>query len=141
MTPSLGVAATYIRSGDANESGEGSYGFAVEGSDDWIMSLSAAVEMGGNFRSGNNLIQPFVRAGVTVFNKDTLDVNARFLGASASDGDFTNKVGFDKTYGFLDLGVDFNFPRSNSSLEISYQGLVSENSRQHGGAITFKILF
>lgn len=141
LTPSLGAAATYIRTGDANESGEGGYGFAVEESDDWVLSLSAAVEMGGNFRSGNSLVQPFARAGFTVFNKDSLDVNARFLGASISDGDFTNNVGFDKTYGFVDLGVAMEYPKSNSILQLSYQGIFSENSRQHGGSITYKIQF
>ncbi|MEM1128999.1 MAG: autotransporter outer membrane beta-barrel domain-containing protein [Pseudomonadota bacterium] len=133
LVPSIGVDATYIRSGSFDESGDGDLGYEVESADDWVFSVTPAVEVGALFENGDgSSFQPYLRGGLTVLSKDGFDTSAAFLGAAAADGDFTNETGFDKLYGRLDFGIDFLAAGKRTRVALGYSGAYSENARFHG---------
>lgn len=128
--PQVDFTATHIDRDGFTETGAGDANLTVDGSTETYLSVSPAIELGGDIASsGGNVIQPYVRAGVTVFNKDSHSLSANFTNSSI--GSFTIKDEFGDIFANVAAGMVATVS-DRASLNVGYEGTLGENLQQHG---------
>ena len=101
--PMLDLNATLLNIGGYTETGSSS-NLTVMASKTTILSMSPAIEIGGQFKLANGaLVRPYAKAGLTVFGTSSIDTTAHLVGTT---GDFTVSSTGDRTLVDLTGGLD-----------------------------------
>jgi hypothetical protein len=134
LKPLIDLNATYIEYGDVTETAGGAAALSIQGNDDWVLSASPAIELGGNMKMGGSVVRPFVRAGVTVFDDMEFALTSSFLAAPAAVAPFTVASQFDRVYFDVAAGIDV-LSAGGIEVKVNYDGRFSEDSDSHAGGI------
>jgi hypothetical protein len=140
--PSIDFDASFIRSRSTAESGLGDYGMQLGSTGEWVLSVSPSVEVGTTQLNDNGTkFSPYLRGGFTLFNKDRLKIDSRFLGAAVSDGGFRNYTKFDQFVGRLNTGIVIETSDARRRFEVGYAGVLGENTVSHSVNASFSMKF
>jgi len=135
MRPMVDLNATYIDYGDFAETGGGAANLAVEGRDDWVLSASPALEIGGESRSADgSVVRPYLRMGFTVLNDADFALTSSFLAAPAGVQPFTVTSRFDDAYLDVGAGVDL-MTVDGLDVKLNYEGRFADDSEMHAGGL------
>lgn len=105
--PMVEAAVTSLGIGGFAETGAGPANLVVGGRSDTVLSVSPAIQFGGQWTMANGVqLRPFVKAGVTWFDGDTLSLDASFAGTPAGVQPFTIRSNIDDFRADLGLGLD-----------------------------------
>lgn len=114
---------------------------AVAGGSDTIWGVSPALEIGSEFRLGDvSVLRPFVRAGVTWRDSDSVDLTAGFAGAPAGTDPFVIVTGLDDVLGDVSAGFDV-INREGAALRLQYDGRFADETRQNSASIKGSVPF
>lgn len=105
IRPGALLSAIRVSTDDARETGGGSAGLAIAGTDDTYVTITPSVEIGGEFKAlDGTLYRPRVALGLTqALNSPDSSIDARFLGAPAG---FTYVGEGSRTSVNLEAGID-----------------------------------
>lgn len=133
VKPLVDLNATYIDYGGLSETGGGAAALFIQGNDDWVLSASPALEVGGDFKMSDGMtVRPFVRTGVTLFNDAEFTLTSSFLSAPAGVAPFTIASEFDEVFLDVAAGVDV-LSAGGVEVKLNYDGRFSEDSESHAG--------
>ncbi len=139
--PMVDFDAIYLDYGGFRETGGGAASLNVRSEEDWVLSASPALEIGGETRlESGAIVRPFVRAGVTFFNDTDFQLTSSFLGAPSGVPTFTVGSEFEEVFFDVSAGVDV-MSIDGFNLKLNYGGRFSEDGEQHSGGIKFGAKF
>ncbi|MEM1049255.1 MAG: autotransporter domain-containing protein [Pseudomonadota bacterium] len=139
--PMVDVTATYLSRDGVTETGAGAANLAIGGSDDVFFSVTPALEIGGDFAlSDTSTLRPYVRAGVSFYTDSDHGLAASFVNAPAGTNAFSITSDFDDVFADIAAGATAFFD-NGSTLGLSYEGLISSDTRQHGISLKGTIAF
>jgi len=97
--------ATYLNIGGYTEAGSAS-NLTVDGASKTILSVSPAIEFGGQYKLANGtLVRPYTKAGVTFFGDNNVTTTAHFV-SDAAGSSFDVIATSDRTFADFSSGVD-----------------------------------
>jgi Autotransporter beta-domain len=135
VKPMVDVGATYVDLDGYSETGAGAFNLRIASHSDWLFSVSPAIEIGGEIADGSGtLYRPFIRGGVTVFDKDDMTTSANFAGAPVGVAGFTVKSELDNVFGEVAAGVQV-LTSSGVNMKLEYEGRFGEHTTQNAGTI------
>ncbi|MET1414533.1 autotransporter domain-containing protein [Roseibium sp. HPY-6] len=141
FTPQLDVNVTHLNRGGVTESGGGGANLSVSGNSDTYVSISPAVEIGNEIELfENSLLRPYVRAGLSYYPDSDNAVAARFANAPAGTSAFTNSSDFGDVFADVAVGATA-FLNEGATLKVSYDGLFSSDTQQHGFSLKGSLRF
>ncbi len=148
LKPQLDLDVTWTRRNGFTETGAGAANLTVRSQSDVTFSASPSVELGFEYKIRNEItIRPYVRAGVTIFSRNTNRVTAGFA-AAPTVASFTTTTKFDRVFANVDAGVTIFLndkakrgQPGSLALRIEYQGRFAANSRQHSISAKFSFKF
>ncbi len=139
--PLVDVTATYLSRDGVTETGAGAANLAIAGSDETFFSVTPALEIGGDFAlSETSVIRPYVRAGVSFYTDSDHSLTASFVNAPAGTSAFSITSDFDDVFADVAAGATAFFD-NGSTLGLSYEGLISSDTQQHGLSLKGTIAF
>lgn len=123
-----------------SESGS-AQGLRVESSDQFVVGLSPALEVGGriNLKHGMS-IRPYAYAGVSVLSTDEWKSKARLLNAPNGVGSFTTVLPTDNVVGRVGLGLHL-MKVGGIELSAQYDGEFGSKGNSHSGGVKLRIPF
>lgn len=139
--PQIDFNVTYLNRDGFTESGGGAANLSVDSSSETYLSISPSVEIAGDYSTkGGYQLQPYLKAGVTIYQDSDHSLSASFANSPSGVGDFDITTEFAQIFGDLSVGVITNLP-NGTTLNIGYEGSLSSDIQQHSlflmGAITF----
>ncbi|MEQ1670855.1 MAG: autotransporter domain-containing protein, partial [Hyphomicrobium sp.] len=141
VKPLVDVGATYIDQQGYTESGAGAFNLKVASSSDWLFSVSPAIEIGGEIAGASGtLFRPYIRGGVTVFDKDNISFSANFAGAPVGVSGFTVASELDNVFADVAAGVQV-LTTSGVNLRFEYDGRFGEHTKQNAGTVKVTMPF
>jgi len=141
VKPMIDFDLTALRRGGIVEEGAGSAGLRVHEQTDAIFSVAPAVEVGGQFQLGPDMVvKPFVRAGVRIFGTPELGATASFIGSPSGAAPFTATMPLDQAVGELSTGVDLVLA-NGLKMGVSYEGRLGGSTQRHTGAFNLRANF
>ena len=141
VKPMVDFDLTALRRGGFAETGAGSAGLRVHSQTDGVFSLAPAVEVGGQFVIGQDVVlRPFVRGGVRFFTESDLSATASFIGSPAGAVPFTVSMPLDQTVGEISSGLELLHARG-IRMGISYEGRYGSSIQRQMGAFTLRADF
>jgi Autotransporter beta-domain len=139
IKPLVDFGATYIDLGGYSETGAGAFNLKVASKSQWLFSVSPALEIGGEIAgSDGTLYRPYIRGGVTVFDKDDLTYSANFAGAPVGVTGFTLKSELDNVFADAAAGIQV-LTASGTNLKFEYDGRFGEHSMQNAGTVKITV--
>ncbi len=139
--PLVDVTATYLSRDGVTETGAGAANLIISGSDETFFSITPALEIGGDFAlSETSTLRPYVRAGVSFYTDSDHGLSARFVNAPAGTSAFSITSDFDDVFADVAAGATAFFD-NGSTLGLSYEGLISSDTQQHGVSLKGTIAF
>jgi hypothetical protein len=141
IRPMLDFGLSKVKSQGFRETGAGALNLIVAEDRQVNTTISPALEVGGEFKSGKVLIRPRGSIGFTYNLTDpSPTLSAQFEGAPAGVSAFNVSSLADRSY--LDLSADVNFVFPNGfSLMLGYLGQHSRNTSANAGQIKFSYSF
>ena len=138
----MGAGLNYLHLHDFVETGVAVVGVFVPERHSSYVSLRPAVEIGGEFRTGNGyLLRPYGRMGVMYLGAaDSPQVAARFLGAPGGVDPFTVTAGMDRFYADVAFGMDVLAINGNV-IRIEGSGQLGSHTRAYGLGINWSLGF
>lgn len=134
LKPYVDLDAFYTRMKGYTESG-GPLALQVEGSDQFVMSVSPMLEFGGQVRTSDGTIfRPFAYAGAAFLSKETWTSTARLAAAPAGGPSITTSLPGDRVVGRFGIGLTVNSP-SGLDFRLQYDGEASSKVRSHAGQL------
>jgi len=141
VKPMVDFDLTALRRGSFAETGAGSAGLRVNGQTDGVFSLAPAVEVGGQFVIGEDMmLRPFVRGGVRFFTQSDLSATATFIGSPIGVAPFTVSMPLDQTVGEVSSGVELLHAKG-MRMGVSYEGRYGSTTQRQMGAFTLRADF
>ncbi len=141
VQPMVDFNATYLDLEDVREGGAGGANLRMAGDDDWVLSVSPAVEFGGQVAVGGGLlIRPFARAGLTAFDDTEFDVASVFQGAPAGVAPFTTEVDNDDLFADVAAGVDLLIA-DGTVVRPYYTGRLADDTDIHAAGVKASFVF
>jgi uncharacterized protein with beta-barrel porin domain len=140
LKPQVDVAVTYLERGAYTEQAAGGIALSVAGSDDVVVSVSPALELGADLRlASGGVARPFVRAGITWLDTGSFATTAAFADdVGATPFTIVSKV--DTTVADLSAGVDL-ISSSGMALRLQYDGRFGEETELHAGTAKLSVPF
>lgn len=83
VKPLAEAVLTHVWSSGVTETSPAGGGLAIAAASETFLSLSPAVEVGGNWQAGGKSVRPYVRAGVVWRERDRIGTEAHFAGAGS----------------------------------------------------------
>jgi len=108
----------------------------VQGRYDWLASVAPAVEVASQWRRGDYVWRPYVRAGVRLLSTKSLSATASLAGAPSGIAPFTVTAPLDQFVAEVSAGFNL-WKDSRYSLQLSYDGRFGAHTFDNGG--TFKL--
>lgn len=137
LRPALDLGVNWLHLWGFEESGAGGSGLAVEGSDHVIGSVQPGVEWGGEFETRDgSLARPFLRASMTHWVNNSVEVSARLLGAPSGVAPFNVDGALDDTIVGIEAGLDL-FHGDGRTLSLYGAYWASEHTRE--SSLGFKL--
>ncbi len=141
VRPMVDLNATYLDYGGFRERGAGVVSLAVQGEEEWVLSVSPALELGGDYSVANGTIfRPYVRIGGTFYNDTNFSLTSSFLSAPSGVTPFTIKSEFDEAYLDASAGLDV-LSVDGLEVKLNYDGRFSEDSEMHSGGAKVGVKF
>ncbi|MEL6791990.1 MAG: autotransporter domain-containing protein, partial [Pseudomonadota bacterium] len=139
VKPAIDVQVTHIDTDAATEVG-GAAALSVGGLSETYLAISPSVEVGTEFTEGDLRVRPFIRAGVTHYVGNEMNVEASFANGPAGVSGFTTRSDVADTFADVAAGVTI-FDRAGTSVSAGYQGRISSDATEHGGFLKLSIKF
>lgn len=141
VKPLVDVGATYIDLGGYTETGAGAFNLKLASTSDWLFSVSPALEIGGEVADASGAIfRPYIRGGVTIYDKDDLTFSANFAGAPIGVTAFSVRSELDSVFADVAAGVQI-LTTSGVNLKLEYDGRFGEHTRQNAGTVKVTMPF
>jgi uncharacterized protein with beta-barrel porin domain len=142
VKPRLDVGIDYLSAGRFAETGAGSLGLDVSGTDGVYPYLVPAVEIGSEYRFDSGMVvRPWVSFGLTQFLTDQAPTaRAAFVGAPSSLGSFTSTGDLAQTTFDLNAGLDL-IGKSDWGVSAFGMGRFADHADAYGGGLKFRIAF
>jgi len=107
----------------------------------FLVVVNIILLIGGQFMDGNGtMFRPYLRVGLTAYNRDDMNIGASFTNAPAGVAPFTVGNRFDKLFGNITAGLDI-LSTDGLTLKLDYEGRFAEHTRQHAGSIKLGFRF
>lgn len=136
VRPQVRLDAIHMSIGAFQETGVGAVGLSVAKRDDWLLSVTPGLEIGGELQDGATLMRPWLRVGVSLYEDTTSTTTANFVGAPAGAIPFvTTSIG-DDVYGEIGAGVNV-LTGGRFELRVGYEGRFSGKTTAHDGTLKF----
>jgi uncharacterized protein with beta-barrel porin domain len=140
--PIFDAGATYLSYGDINETGAGVANLIIDGENEWVFNVGAALEVGGVVQIQNSLFaRPYVRAGVMALSESEFSFTSSFAGAPAGVGPFTVTTSYDDVLADIGVGVDVYATESGFSVNLGYDGKFGDTTETHAGSAKLRVAF
>lgn len=134
LRPSLDLDLSYIELDGYTETGAGEYNLAVGRTDDWLMAVTPAVEIGTRIEAGNGtILRPYLVLGVTLTSGNDWAIESRFAGAAASAGTFTSTIDNPDTLGIIRAGIEV-MSSEHFAATLQYNGSFGDGYSANAGA-------
>ena len=141
VKPMVDVSAMWLRLDGYQETGANGANLAVDSADEWLLSVTPALEFGGEINLGNGtLLRPYVRAGVSLLSTDEMDISMNFINAPTGIAPIILENRFDNVFADIEAGMTVLFGQS-MTMKFSYEGRFAEHTRQHAGALKIGVNF
>lgn len=133
LKPGVDLALTHLDTDGFREAGAGAANLEVSGHSETYLSISPALEIGGERTMANGLLlRPFAQLGVTHFLAgDDPEVSAIFEGAPQGVSGFTVHGDMDESFLDAAAGVDL-LSRGGAVVRLNYVGQFSDRTDSHG---------
>ena len=128
LKPVVDVGLTQINLGNITEHGANGASLIVNGQDKAIWSFSPVLEIGGQICLPYDIIRPYIRAGVTVFDDTSFGLLASFEGTPAGVAPFAVASNIDQVLGIVSVGVDA-LSDGGTVLKLAYDGRYGDTIR------------
>jgi len=131
--PLIDLNLTYLASGGFNENGNPATNLVIEDSSDIFFSVTPGVEFGfeHHLATGNQTIRGYVKGGASIYANDEHALTASFAGAPAGTPGIEIASEIDGIFADLEAGISF-IENEHATLQLGYQGRISENINQQG---------
>jgi len=139
--PQVDLAWTHLERDAYVEQSSGGSALDVDASSDTVFSVSPSIEFGAQFAMVfGGLSRPYVKAGVTWVDTDSIVTSASFQGVPPGTGGFEIATTIDDLV--ADLGPDVDFlSESGTMLRVQYDGQFGDQTEQHGGSAKLSVPF
>ena len=140
LKPVADANALHLDIGGFSETGAGGAGFTSPGAQDTVLSVSPSLEIGAQYAfADGTLIRPFLRGGVTWFDRSDLSIGASFEGAPAGTAPFSVSNSMDRVLGDVSVGMDVLANRG-LVIKLNYDGHFGETTRDQsfGGKVSLR---
>ncbi|TDH38124.1 hypothetical protein E2A64_03070 [Pseudohoeflea suaedae] len=143
VTPALDMNVFYLQMNEGKESGAGALNLNLQQTGQWVFGITPSLETGFEYTDPATgvVYRPHLGAGVTVYNRDYLGVDATFEGAPASAGTFRATSDLDQVTANFSAGLDIRDPDDQFGLRLSYEGRIGERTESHAGKLEFGVKF
>ena len=138
VKPLVDVNATFLDLNGFTEQGGNGAALIVKGRSDTVLSVSPAVELGGDAVMFGLSVRPFIRAGVTVFDTKEFKLDAAFASTPTLPFQITSSI--DGLVTDVSAGLDV-FGEAGSVLRFQYDGQFGETTRRNSGTIKGSVPF
>jgi uncharacterized protein with beta-barrel porin domain len=140
--PIVDVGATYVSYGDIQETGAGVANLLVDGENEWVVNVGAALELGSRVMIQPGLMaRPYVRFGVIAMSESEFSLTSRFAGAPAAAGTFTVTTGYDDVLADIGAGLDVFANAAGLSVNLNYDGKLGDNTSSHAAGVKLRMEF
>jgi uncharacterized protein with beta-barrel porin domain len=140
LKPQIEVADTWLHRDAYTETGGGGAALAVAGQNDWVLTVTPALEAGWQMAvPGIGVARPYVKAGLTWRDKDIFATSASFAAAPGSSP-FTVSSRVDRTLADVGAGVDL-ISAGDNVLRLQYDGQFGDTLTQHLGSAKLSLKF
>ncbi len=141
LKPGIDLSAQYIHLGGYQEQNAGQARITQSSSTAWVLGLSPSVEIGTNITQANGLtFRPYVKAGLTFLNEDSIDLNAVVGDDLATFATISGQHVFDKNSANLEVGMNI-LTSQGFDLKLNYEGAFSKDTTSHAGGIKASFKF
>jgi len=141
LKPQVDGTVTYLDFNGLTESGGGGAALIVGNHSDTLYAVSPALEMGSELRFGElAVLRPFIRAGVTWRDGDSLDLGASFAAAPSGVGTFTISTAYDDLLADVSAGFDV-INAGGAALRLQYDGRFGNETVQNSASIKGSVPF
>ena len=141
LKPLIDFNATYVDLDGFSEKGGAGSGLFVRHADETVLSVSPAIELGGEIGgSSGSILRPFIRAGVTVLDGTDFQLTSGFLGAPAGVAPFRINADIDEVIADVSAGLDV-IAKDGVVLRLQYEGRFSENTEEHSAGVKVSLKF
>ena len=141
LRPMLDFGWSQVNHQGFQEQGAGAMNLVVLGGSKNYFTLSPALEMGGEIKSGSLLIRPRASVGYTRYLSDPASsVAARLEGAPSNVPAFTVSGLDDRDYLSVAADVSFLF-KNNLAVKLGYWGQYSRNTSSNGAYLNLSFSF
>ena len=138
IKPYVDLDASYTRMPAYEESGSNPLALSVDGSDQFILGLTPAIEVGGRMELKNGaMLRPYMYAGVSMLSENEWESSARLRGAPSSAASFNTSLPFDDVIGKVGAGLELTH-KSGVDFRLQYDGQFSDHVRSH--SVTLKAI-
>ena len=139
--PLVDVNVTHVSRDSLTETGTASVILNIGSGDSTVFSVTPALELGGDFRlSDKTWLRPFGRVGLSYYPDSDSTLTASFVNAPSGTSAFNITSTFDDVFADLAAGATAIFD-NGATLGLSYEGLLSSNTQQHGISLKGSIPF
>lgn len=123
------------------ETGGGIVSVEADDARQTLVAYKPAIEFGATFRArATTEVRPYIGLGATFRPTSDLDLSLRFAGAQDTVAPFVLESTLDTVIGNLTAGVDV-VDDTVGALSLRYDGLYSDNRREHTGSVKFSVNF
>lgn len=139
VKPKAALDVTHLRLGGTRETGGGGAALAIEGDTTTVVSVSPAIEFGGESRTaGGMAFRPYLSLGLTAFSDDEFSMSSSFIAGPAGAGGFTTVTEIDRIMADVSAGLVV-LDQSGMTLKLGYDGRFGDTVREHavGAKATF----
>lgn len=141
LKPQIDGVVTYLDADGLTETGGGGAALAIIGSSDTIFAVSPSLEIGSELRFTDiSVLRPFLRAGVTWRDSDSLDLDSSFAAAPAGTNPFTIRTALDDVLADVSAGFDLINTRG-AVLRLQYDGRFGEETAQNSASVKGSVPF
>ncbi len=134
VKPLVDFDAIGLWRGAIDESGAGPLNLNVQSQNVWLASAAPGLEIGRQWRHGETIWRPYLKADVRFLSKDSLSATASFAGSPAGVAPFTVTTPLDRTVAEVSAGFDV-WQSQRFSLRVSYQGRFGAHTAANGGEL------
>lgn len=135
LKPLVDVSATYVNLGGYTETGADVYYLHVDSTGEWLFGVSPGIEFGGEIADASGtLYRPYIRGGVTIYDKDSMNFSANFASAPVGVTGFTVRSELDNVFADAAAGVQV-LTMSGTNVKLEYEGRFGEHTMQNAGTV------
>lgn len=144
LKPAIDLNAVHLHGHAFQESGAGALNLHIQNSNEWVFTATPSLEVGAQIANpySGTQFRPFVKVGLSLFNKEYLGLDATFEGAPSSAGTFTGVGSINKAMANLTAGLEIVDPQNGFDVRLTYDGHFGKDDVQaHSGSARLAVRF